>query len=178
MEHDKHDWQNPFSSIGDIDRLSRNHTPDVAAHMADLLSNKGETKMPTTKSRIRSDIQAKVDEYIEIDAQVKKLQAELKKLRPDIEEYMDKRKLTVIAGSERGSVSLQPRNLAIVNSRYTSYDIDGIMPLLDAKAQRQCIVKAVDKEVLELLVKTGQAPKEVEKFKLFKESVAFIISHK
>lgn len=128
--------------------------------------------------RIRADIQAKVDDYIELDAAMKKLQAELKKLRPDIQEYMENRGLTVIQGSTRGSISLQPRNASPASARYTSYDVDGVVSLLDAKAKKQCIVRAVDKDVLELLVKTGQAPKEVHQHKILKPSVAFTINHR
>ncbi len=130
------------------------------------------------KTRVRQDIQAKVDEYIEMDAVMKKMQAELKKLRKEIEPYMEERGLTVIQGSERGSISLMPRVMPVMNARYTSYDKNGVISLLDDEAIEQCIVEVVDKDVLELLVKTNKAPKEVHQYKVVNETRAFTISHK
>jgi hypothetical protein len=128
--------------------------------------------------RISKDMQDKVDEYIELDAKVKTLTAHLKALRKEVEPYMKDRGLTVIPGSLRGSISLQPKNLAIMNSRFTSYDTTGVLTLLDKSAIDQCITEVVDKDVLELLVKTGKAPKEVDNFKLYNQTLAFTINHK
>jgi YbbR domain-containing protein len=128
--------------------------------------------------RISLDIQTKVDEYIELDAKMKSINAELKKLRKDIEPYMTEKNITVIPGTVRGSVSLEPRNMAVTSARLTSFDVDGVVSLLDAKARKECIVKAVDKDMLELLVKTGRAPMEVNQFRIYRPTVAFTINHK
>jgi hypothetical protein len=68
--------------------------------------------------------------------------------------------------------------MAPVSARYTSYDVDGVVSLLDPQVRRDAIVKVVDKEVLDLLVKTGKAPKTVEQFKIVNPTIAFSISHK
>jgi hypothetical protein len=68
--------------------------------------------------------------------------------------------------------------MAVTTARYSSYDVDGVISLLDPKAKKEAIVRVVDKEVLDLLVKTGKAPAEVSNYKVTKPAVAFTISHK
>ena len=134
--------------------------------------------MTTKTKRVPKHIQAEVDKYIELDALVKKYTAELKEMRKEIEPYMHAHGVSVIKGSLRGSISLKPRDMAITTARYSSYDVDGVVSLLDNKAKKEAIVQVVDKEVLELLVKTGKAPAEVNNYRVTKPSMAFSISHK
>lgn len=153
---------------------------ELLAKLEQIRSKGKEDTKPAPRKhvRIKADMQAKVDEYIEIDAHVKKLEAQLRKLREDIEPYMVDRGLTVVSGSHRGSISLQPRAMPEINARYTSYDASQIAHLLDSDAKEQCVVKVIDRDVLELLVKTDKVPKEVLQYKILKPTVHFIISHK
>ena len=141
-------------------------------------SGKKPSNTATTSKGIDPDIQAKVDEYIEIDAQAKKLLAELKVLRGDIEPYMEDENLTVIAGTTRGSISLQPKEIPLTNARYTTYDLDGVLSVIDPRVRREVVVKRVDRDALDLMIKTGRVPKEVEQFRVYHSTHAFTISHK
>jgi hypothetical protein len=152
-------------------------TPPQPSNDVLKLSTKEMVVVSTNSGKIPADIQAKVDEYIELDAAMKKLNAQLKAMRPDIEAYMENNDIDEINGSHRGKISLVPRNMPIMNTRYTSYDVEAIMPLLPPKYRRECIVKVVDKEVLEMLVKTNKVPKSIQSFKLSNPSRAFTISH-
>jgi len=154
-----------------------NLTPPQPDNNVLKLSGKEMVVVSMGNSKIPAEIQASVDEYIELDAAMKKLQAQLKKMRPDIECYMENNGIDEIEGSHRGKISLVPRNMPIMNTRYTSYDVEKIMPLLPPKYRRECIVKVVDKEVLEMLVKTNKVPKSIQSYKLSNPATAFTISH-
>ena len=151
--------------------------PDLLEKLAKINARKGAVKMPGTKARIRKDIQEKVDAYIELDAQYKAIEKQLKQLRKDIEPYMDEHGIKRIDGTEGGYIEIVDTNRAIVTSRYTSYDLDGVLSLLDGEAKKQCVVKVVDKDMLELLVKTGKAPEEVHQYRRYNPGRNFTTRH-
>ena len=127
---------------------------------------------------VSKDIQAKVDEYIELDAEFKKIKAELSAMRDEIQPYMEENNLTVIKGSLRGAISLSPRSQAPITARYSSYNVDEVSEFLDAKGKRKAIVKVVDRDVLEMMIKEGSAPEELLQLKQYNETTTFTISHK
>jgi hypothetical protein len=134
--------------------------------------------MSTAKTHVAySEIQETVDEYIKIDAQAKKLTALLKKMRKDIEPHMVATGLHLIEGTRGGSISLEPKEMAITTANFSSYSTEDVIPLLDAKAKKQCIVRVVDRDALEHLVKMKQAPADVLELKQTKSTLAFTIRH-
>lgn len=150
---------------------------ELLKKLSKVNTGKGAVKMPSTKARIRKDIQEKVDMYIELDAQYKAIEKQLKQLRKEIEPYMDEQGIKRIDGTNGGYIELVDTNRAILTSRYTSYDLNGVLSLLDEEAKKQCVVKVVDKDVLELLVKTGKAPEDVYKYKVYNPSRNFTTRH-
>jgi uncharacterized protein YhaN len=151
--------------------------PELLEKLSKVKKGTVKMKIPGTKARIRKDIQEKVDAYLELDAQLKAIEKQLKQLRNEIEPYMDEHGLKRIDGTNGGYIELVETNRAIVTSRYTSYNLDGVLSLLDEEAKKQCIVKVVDKDVLELLVKTGRAPKEVYQHKVYNPGRNFTPRH-
>ncbi len=136
--------------------------------------------MATSKTagrRIPRHIQDKVDKYIELDEQVKQMQADLRKLRKSIEPYMMERGIPRINGTVRGSIQLETRNMAVITGKYTTYDLDLIAPILSDEARKQCIVPVIDRDILDLLVKTKKVPPEVQEAKIINQVTAFVIEH-
>lgn len=113
------------------------------------------TKARTTKKeKVSSDgdraVQDKVDMYIAMHEECKKLEKQLRILRKDIEPYMVENNLTTIKGRQGGSVNIESRNMANLSANYTSYDPE-ILTVLPELAAKECRVEVVDKKKLEAM---------------------------
>jgi hypothetical protein len=127
------------------------------------------------KPAIKKDIQKKVDKYLDLHKLYKELEHRLAALRDDIEPYMEEKGIVAIEGTNGASIEIVPQNRTTVTSVYTTYDIEGVEPLLDMKAKEQCITRVVDRDVLELLVKTNQVPRSVLNHKVTKVAYQFMV---
>lgn len=126
------------------------------------------------KQNIRLDMQKKVDSYLEKHKELKDLEREVKKLKKEIEPYMDGKGIDELRSTGGGIVRLTPSNRPIITSRYSSFDVGIIEPFLKTKkAKKQCIINVVDADVLKLLVATGEVDEAVLESKITNPSTTF-----
>jgi hypothetical protein len=134
--------------------------------------------MPGASSKggkIKREILDAVELYALKDAQAKQLEKELKALRKQIEPYMLERSLSSIE-SDSGTIVIEPRNMAMITSRYTSYEVDDVLKVVsDPVLLADCIVEVVDKEAIDAYIKLGKIPKEVEELKQYRETDWFVV---
>jgi hypothetical protein len=128
---------------------------------------------------IKASIQDKVDEYISLHKHVAELNAELKKLRKDIEPYMQTRELDEIEGSEGGKVYYTNTERVTASARFQTYDPIGLAEVLSVDHYNECIREVIDADKLNLLVKDGHVGKSVaEKYKMTYNSTSFKVAYK
>lgn len=128
--------------------------------------------------KILKSMQGAVDEYIQVHAEMKKLENHLKELRGIIEPFMEISKIGRIGGSAGGALALQVSQRPPMNAKYTSYELDILAEFLTPKVQKKVVVPRIDKDLLEAIVKLGEAPKEILDLKITSESRAFVIKTK
>jgi len=126
--------------------------------------------------KVKSDIQKKADRYLQLHALLKKVEAEMKPLRKELEEYMDSKNLMVIAGTEGGAISRRPSNRAITTSQFTTYDLNDISMYLPDDVKKEAVKTVVDKDVVEGYVKLGKVPQEVMRHKRYKQVITFNVN--
>jgi hypothetical protein len=125
---------------------------------------------------IHKDIQVAVDQYVRLYEQQKTLKEELDALRHVIEPYMKEQGLQIITATDgRARLELSQQQRPVMNARYTTYDIQDIIPLLSASVRKKCVVEVVDKEKLEALHKLGEVPADVLARKVTKPTYSFTV---
>ncbi|GMA50801.1 hypothetical protein GCM10025857_21580 [Alicyclobacillus contaminans] len=129
--------------------------------------------MPVT---VRKDIQGAVDAFVRLHAQMKAVREEMEALRQVIEPYMAEQGVGVITTSDgTARVERATQDRPLLSARYTTYELDEVLPLLPAQARKQCVVEVVDKEKLEALHKLGQVPDEALKCKRTRVTVTLSV---
>lgn len=130
-----------------------------------------------SKSTIKKDIQSKVDEHIQLHAEMKALEKRLKQLREEIEPYMEEKGLNSIAGSEGGSIQRIEQNRPEITSRYTLYNYEDIEPRLSPPAKKKCIVKVIDGDAVKALGVLGEVEPDIVSMTVKKTVVSFTVKH-
>lgn len=125
--------------------------------------------------RIRKDMLEKVEAYKAMHSQYKKLEREMKRLREEIEPYMLERGIPEIVDDLGQGVVLEERRMPMMSTRYTSYDIDDLVMVLDPKVVSDCIVEVIDKDLVEAKVLMGEIPQEISELKKYKLTNCFIV---
>lgn len=120
----------------------------------------------TKKKAVKKNVQLAVDEYLQYHSQLKALEAKLKELREVVEDYMEQTKAVIVMGSNGGAITRTPVERPTMNAKYTTYDPDVVEPMLSDEAKKQCIVKRVDKDILEALSKLGAVDPSVLQMKI------------
>ncbi|ACI91076.1 gp34.36 [Bacillus phage SPO1] len=129
---------------------------------------KGEIIMAVVSKAMKN----KVEVYIQKYSEMKALEAQLKMMRAEIEEYMEKKNLPIIEALN-GSVSFQTSTRPVNSALYTTYDI-GVVSVLSEEVVEEVIATVIDRDKLNAFVKAGKADqKEVEKYKLGKTTTSF-----
>lgn len=134
-----------------------------------------EPTQPVKKTRTPKSVVDKVDEALELDAQIKELSKKLKELRNEIEPYMRENNVKEIVG-KNGAVALQPRNMALVTAQYTTYSTD-VLDLMSAKDAKEAKVILVDREKVEALDKLGRLSSSPEQYRIYNSVEAFTFKH-
>ena len=124
--------------------------------------------------RIRKDIIDKVNEYKYKHAQYKMLEKELKKLREEIEPYMLERNISEIVDEMGQGIVLQDRKSPLLTTRYTAYDIDDLLMVLDPKIAAECIAEVVDGDIVEAKVLLGEIPSDIYELKQYNMIKSFV----
>lgn len=127
-------------------------------------SNQDRNKTATrsnTKKKVPKAVQDAVDEWVQLHAQYKKIERQLGALRDIIEPYMEDNDVQVLSGSAGGGIGRISMDRPPVTARYTSYDIDDVEEFLSEEAKEKCLVKVVDRDMLEACCKLGIAPEEI-----------------
>lgn len=149
----------------------------TSAHLEDLKQEMRKRADKEAKAEYRRELaktQRKVDKYLEAYKNFKELERELKKLRSEIEPFMLVNSLYEIKGrTVQGRIEIVPTSRVPMNARYTSYDA-GLLDHLEPTLASKCRAVVVDKEVVELLVKDKEIPKDLaDTFKVTTDSYNF-----
>lgn len=134
-----------------------------------------EVKKPAKTVAIRKDIQATVDEHINMYIEYKNLEKKLKSSRDSIEPYMKDKSLVEIKGTGGGAIQLVEQNRAPMTTNFTKYEASAIIPLLNANAKKKCVVQLINGEILEAMATLGEVSKELLSFKVTKQSHNFTV---
>lgn len=119
------------------------------------------------KQIINDTVQRAVDDYIELYVQYKDLEKKLKGLRNVIEPYMQDNNIEEICGlTINGCIKIETQDRPIVSAKYTTYDVDKVINILNDELKAKCIVNVVDKDKLEALHKLGEISEEILAFKI------------
>lgn len=130
-------------------------------------------------ARVKKSVQEQVDEYIDLHKHISELNVHLKRLRKEIEPYMQEKKLDEIEGSEGGKVYFQPSERVAVNARFTTYDTLGLAGVLSYEHYNQCIKEVIDADQLEILIKDKQVSRSVaNQFKVTTKGYSFKADYK
>lgn len=112
-----------------------------------------EIEEPKTVKNIKSDIQAQVDEYLDVWTKAKELEKKMRELRKSIKPYMDGRKINFIEGSEnRGSIELANQDRVQITSRYTAYNVEDVQAHIPFELFSEVLVEVVDADKLKGVV--------------------------
>jgi hypothetical protein len=125
---------------------------------------------------IPENIQQDVDEYVLLHRQCKELEAQLKKLRKEVEPYMEENELDIIMNSDRtGAIALEPANQAIVTAQYTTYSKE-LLAVLGKEVIEMVVETVVDRDKLDALVTLGAVQSDVIKpYKQFRAVRKFTV---
>jgi hypothetical protein len=134
--------------------------------MNDILSGKS--------PRVRKEIMEKVEAYHIKHAQMKKLERELKDLRNEIEPYMKERGLNNILNDLGKGVALEQRRMPYITARYSTYETEDLLMVLEPKLVADCIVEVVDRDIIDAMVKLSKIPPEVEELKKYSHTPHFV----
>ena len=127
------------------------------------------------KPKIPEEIQMDVDDYLELHEMYTQLEAQLKKLRKNIEPFMEVNDITRIEGSNGKAIEIVDQVRANVTSNFTTYDVDAVRDMVPKRYLNQVIVECVDRDKLEALVKLGRVKQTVYRHKTFKSTPCFMV---
>lgn len=121
---------------------------------------------------ISKAMREKVEKYVELYSEMKAIEAQLKEMRPEIEEYMAKKGANIIEarnGSVQRSMVSRPNTSAV----YTTYHVS-VVSVLSAEAASECLETVIDRDKLDHLVKIGKADRKlVDQYKMSKSVPLF-----
>jgi hypothetical protein len=152
---------------------------DLQAKLEEIRAKKNLSATPVTspvkptKKIIKKAIQADVDLYITLDAQYKALEKTLKQMRGVIEPYMEENNISVIMGTDKGRIERTPTNRAIISAKYTSYLAYDVRQVLNPEILKEVLVEVVDKDMIDLYVKTGKIDDSIVELKQMSQSTNF-----
>lgn len=132
---------------------------------------------PAKKPRVTLDCQAEVDKYIRLHEEYKKIEKQLEELRKVIEPALQESNLVKVNGTQGGSVQVITQERPNVTGRYSTYELEDIEQFLSAKAKKACIVKRIDREKLEALMKIGEVDEELQELKRLTPQVSIRVNH-
>ncbi|MMZ43595.1 hypothetical protein D1872_51550 [compost metagenome] len=124
--------------------------------------------------RIRKDILEKVEQYRRMSLQYRNLERELEKLKKEIQPYMEEKGITEILDETGQGVVLEERRMPDLTTRYTTYDIDDMIEVLDPAVVSECIVEVIDRDIVEAKVLLKQVPQEISELKRYKLRNCFV----
>ncbi|QDP42937.1 hypothetical protein HWC53_gp152 [Bacillus phage vB_BmeM-Goe8] len=105
-------------------------------------------------------VQKATDSYLELQKQIAELKKEQDKYKESIRQYMDENDVTAIKGTYGQEVYLQPAKKSNSTSRYTDYEMEDVVPLLDEELVRQVTETRINAEKLDAFLKVSKLPKE------------------
>lgn len=125
---------------------------------------------------IPANIQEQVDEYVDLHKACKELESRLKKLRKEIEPFMEENELESIRNSAgNGAIHLEPSNMAIVTAQFTAYS-PSILEQLGKEVAEMVMETVVDRDKLEAMVKLGVIQEDhIKPYKQFKAVRKFTV---
>jgi hypothetical protein len=131
---------------------------------------------PVITPVIPEDIQEAVDEYVPLHKAYKEMEAQLKKLRKQIEPFMEENSVDLIMNTDKtGSIALVDSNMAIVTAQYTSYSTE-LLAKLGKEVVEMVAETVVNKDKLEAMVSLGAIEPEVIKpYRQFKAIRKFTV---
>jgi hypothetical protein len=154
-----------------------NLASEMKAKYEDSKMQSRSMRVSTKPSKVRKDIRESVEAYIEKHSQYKKLERELAALREPIEAYMKEHNLKELESEYSDiRIAIESSDRPVCNSRYTTYLVEDVEPFINTRQDKaQAIVKVVDKEVLEFLVKMGKVDEDVLKLKQLTTVNSFVV---
>jgi len=104
--------------------------------------------------------QKATDKYLELQKQIAELKKEQDEYKADIRQYMDDNGVKAIKGTYGQEVYLQDAKKSNSTSRYTDYEMEDVIPLLDEELVRQVTETRINAEKLDAFLKVSKLPKE------------------
>jgi hypothetical protein len=132
------------------------------------------TSKSSTGPRLRKDMIEKVEEYRHKHRMFKQLERELKRLKEEIQPYMEEKGVAEILDELGQGVALEDRKMPLLSTRYTTYDIDDLAMVLDPVVASECIVEVIDKDIVEAKVLLGEIPAEISELKRYNLTRCFV----
>jgi len=105
-------------------------------------------------------VQKATDSYLDLQKQIAELKKEQDKYKEDIRNYMDENNVKAIKGTYGQEVYLQDAKKSNSTSRYTDYEMEDVIPLLDEDLVRQVTETRINAEKLDAFLKVSKLPKE------------------
>jgi len=122
---------------------------------------------------ITKQMQAHVDQYLEVYAEVKELEKEMKRLRGLIEHEMVVRNVYAVSGTNGGGVELREGERVVQNALYTTYD-PSLLTAIPAHLARKCKEIVVNKDMVEGFIKEKKLSRTMcDEFKMKQPSTTF-----
>lgn len=113
--------------------------------------------------------------YRQMNTNYRQLERDMKRLRAELEEYMDSKGLDFIFDDNGLGVAREVREMTEITARYTTYDVDDLIVGVDnPEVIADCIVEVVDRDLVQAKILTGELPKEVQELKRSKPTICFV----
>lgn len=105
-------------------------------------------------------VQKATDKYLELQKQIAELKKEQDKYKETVRAYMDENGVKAIKGTYGQEVYLQDAKKSNSTSRYTDYEMEDVIPLLDEELVSQVTETRINAEKLDAFLKVSKLPKE------------------
>ena len=152
--------------ITSSEKLSISENPKGDGTMS-LLQEKG--------PRIRKDIIDKAKQYRNLAIQYRQLERELAKLREELVLYMQDKGVTEILNEAGEGIVLEDRNMPQVTSRYTTYELEDLIQVLDPAIVSECIAEVIDKDAVEAKILLNEIPEDIRELKRTKITTCVVV---
>lgn len=131
------------------------------------------------KITLDEDIQDSIDAYIEMHEQYRKLEKQLEQMKSTIlEPFMVNNGIKELKGSNGGKVQIVEQLRPQVSAQFTSYEVEDVEQFLSVGSKRKCLVKRVDRDILEALVKTGEVDEGILDLKVTSVQAYIKVDHR
>jgi hypothetical protein len=111
-------------------------------------------------------IHHKVDKFLSLYDEYHALKETMEKLKEELETYMIEHEVKELDGYKTNrKIVLQPVHRPKVTSRYSTYDVESILPFLNKETKEKCLVQVVDKDAIEAYIQLNMLPKDIEQHK-------------